>query len=174
MSRLSWLFVIARNSSFSYKGASPDVRTVAKELGGRYVVEGSVRKAGERVRVTAQLIDAETGNHLWAERFDARLDDVFDLRDEITTKIVGALGPEITKAELDRHSACSPASFDTWDMHLKALSYYHAVTKAGFEQGTQLLNQGIQRDSKYSNAFALMSLLFSNAAFHRWAGRASL
>ena len=99
LSRFRSLFVIARNSSFSYKGTSPDIRTVARELGVRYVVEGSVRKAGNRVRITAQLIDATSGNHLWADRFDGSLDDVFDLQDQITEQIVVAVEPEIQTRE---------------------------------------------------------------------------
>jgi adenylate cyclase len=102
LSRLRGFSVTARNSSFAYKGKSPDIRTVAKELGVRYVLEGSVRKAGNRVRITAQLIDGQSGNHIWAERYDRELDDIFELQDEITLTVVGALEPELGRAERER------------------------------------------------------------------------
>src|SRR6266566_5311921 len=99
LSRIKWLFVIARNSSFTYKGQSPDIRQVGRELGVRYVLEGSVRKAGDRIRITGQLIDAVTGAHLWAERFDGSLDDVFELQDKVAFSVAGVIEPALQAAE---------------------------------------------------------------------------
>ena len=107
LSRITWLFVIARNSSFTYKGQSPDVKQVGRELGVRYVLEGSVRKGGGRVRITAQLIDAETGTHLWADRFDGSLEDVFDLQDKVAPAIAGIIGPALQAAETRRSARSS-------------------------------------------------------------------
>ena len=102
LSRMRWLFVIARNSSFAYKGQAVDVKQVGRELGVRYVLEGSVRKAANRVRITAQLIDASTGAHLWADRFDGTLEDIFDLQDQVTASVVGAIAPKLEQAEIER------------------------------------------------------------------------
>src|SRR5207253_2531625 len=102
LSRMRWLFVIARNSSFSYKGRNVDVKEVGRELGVRYVLEGSVRKAANRVRITTQLIDASTGAHLWADRLDGALDDIFDLQDQVTTSVLAELGPNLERAEIER------------------------------------------------------------------------
>src|SRR6185437_2540000 len=102
ISRLPWLFVIARNSAFTYKGKPVDVKQVAQELGVRYVLEGSVRKAGSRVRITGQLIDAATAAHIWADRFDGALDDIFDLQDEVASRVVGVIEPRLRLSETDR------------------------------------------------------------------------
>src|SRR5205823_316796 len=102
LSRFRWLFVIARNSSFTYKGRAVDVKQIARELGVRYVLEGSIRKAGNRVRITGQLIDAATGAHLWADRFDGDLADIFELQDQVTARVVGTIGPKLEQAEIDR------------------------------------------------------------------------
>jgi adenylate cyclase len=102
LSRMTWLFVIARNSSFTYKGKAVDIKQVGRELGVRYVLEGSVRKAGNKVRITGQLIDASTGTHLWADRFDGSLEDIFDLQDEVTTNVIGAISPKLEQAEIER------------------------------------------------------------------------
>src|SRR6202790_3476385 len=110
LSRIKWLFVIARNSSFAYKGQSPDIRQVGRDLGVRYVVEGGVRKAGNRLRITAQLIEAETGAHLWADRFDGALDDVFELQDQITDKVVGIVEPSLQRSEIERARRRHPES----------------------------------------------------------------
>src|SRR6059058_1437201 len=107
LSRIRWLFVIARNSSFSYKGQSPDIKRVGRELGVRYVLEGSVRKAGQRVRITAQLIEAETGAHLWADRFDGLIEDVFELQDKIALSVAGVIEPALQAAETTR-AQCRP------------------------------------------------------------------
>ena len=124
LSRIRWLFVIARNSTFTYKGQAVDVKQVGRELGVRYVLEGSVRKAGNRVRITAQLIDAETGAHLWADRFDGDLEDIFDLQDEITERVVAAIEPELYAAEQVRSQSKPPDSLDAWECVIRALSLH--------------------------------------------------
>ncbi len=110
LSRMRWLFVIARNSSFTYKGRAVDVKQVGRELGVRYVLEGGVRKAANRVRITAQLIDASTGAHLWADRFEGALEDIFDLQDQVTASVVGAIAPKLKQAEIERRTANRPSA----------------------------------------------------------------
>jgi adenylate cyclase len=121
LSRIKWLFVIARNSSFVYKGKSVDVKQVGRDLGVRYILEGSVRKAGNRVRVTGQVVEAETGRHLWAERYDRMLDDIFALQDELTTSVVAAIEPSLRRAEIDRVKRKRPDNLDAYDLLLRAL-----------------------------------------------------
>src|SRR5262249_23777833 len=120
LSRFRSLFVIARNSSFAYKGRSPDLREVGRQLGARYVAEGSVRRAGERVRVTAQLIDTRSGSHLWAERYDRELKDIFSVQDEITRQIVTSLAPRIEAEDLDFAQRQPPGNMRAYDYYLKA------------------------------------------------------
>ena len=124
LSRLRWLFVIARNSSFTYKGRNVDVRQVGRELGVRYVLEGSVRKGGNRVRITGQLVEAETGNHLWAERYDRALDDVFAIQDEITDSVIGCIQPELYAAEHDRVKRKPPQNLDAWESFVRGMFLY--------------------------------------------------
>jgi TolB-like protein len=127
LSRFNQLFVIARNSTFTYKGRAVDVRQVAKELGVRYVLEGGVRKAGNRLCITGQLIDAATGGHLWADRFDGGLEDVFDLQDKITGKVVGAIEPTLRKAEIERARRKPMDNLDAYDLYLRALPHVYAI-----------------------------------------------
>ena len=122
LSRTGWLFVIARNSSFTYKGRAVDVRQVGRELGVRYVLEGGVRKAGKRVRITGQLIDATTGMHLWADRFEGTLDDIFDLQDRVAASVVGAISPQLEQAEIARAKRKPTASLDAYDYHLRGIA----------------------------------------------------
>ncbi|TKW77968.1 MAG: hypothetical protein DI543_12900, partial [Bradyrhizobium icense] len=129
LSKVRWFFVIARNSSFSYRGRSVHISQIASELGVRYVVEGSVRKAGDRVRITAQLNDAITGGHLWAEHYDRDLVDVFAVQDEITNAIVAAIEPQIYAAENFRARRKPPAGMDAWDLVMRALSHYWRITR---------------------------------------------
>src|SRR5262249_17979314 len=120
LSRIKWLFVIARNSSFAYKGKSPDIRQVGRELGVRYVLEGSMRRATGRVRITSQLVEAESGRHIWAERYDRTLDDVFALQDEITLSVVGAIEPSLRRVEIERVKRKRPEHLDAYDLVLRA------------------------------------------------------
>jgi adenylate cyclase len=145
ISRIRWLFVIARNSSFTYKGKPVDVKQVGRDLGVRYVLEGSVRKGGSRVRITAQLIDATTGAHVWAERFDRELADVFTLQDEITERIAATIEPELARAELERARRKPPESLDAWDLYQRGLWHVwqftaedNAAARALFERATAL------------------------------------
>ncbi len=123
LSRIKWLFVIARNSSFTYKGKAVDIRQVGRDLGVRYVLEGGVRKAGARVRITAQLIEAETGAHLWAEKFDGALEDVFDLQDQITDRVVGIVEPSLRQSEIERSRRKHPENLGAYDLYLRALPH---------------------------------------------------
>src|SRR6185437_7931305 len=119
------LFVIARNSSFSYKGRSIDVKQIGRELGVRYVLEGSVRKSGNRVRITGQLVDAATGAHLWADRFDGALEDIFDLQDQVTASVVGEIAPKLEQAEIERAKRKPTESLDAYDYFLRGLAAVH-------------------------------------------------
>ena len=145
LSKLRWFFVIARNSSFTYKGKAVDVKRVARELGVRYVLEGSVRKGGNRVRITAQLIDAATGNHIWADRYDGDLTDIFALQDEITKKVVAAIEPKLLEAEGIRSQSRSPEDLGAWDMVIQANSLFWRLTKAEGEAAIAILKQAVER-----------------------------
>src|SRR5204862_3847360 len=143
LSRIRWLFVIARNSSFTYKGRAVDVKQVGRELGVRYVLEGSVRKAGGRVRITAQLIDAETGAHLWADRFDGSLEDVFDLQDKIAGSVAGVIEPAVQAAEIRRSSKRPTNDLTAYDLYLRALPHWGSSEKGRIFQALGLLAQAI-------------------------------
>ncbi len=157
LSRFSSLFVIARNSSFSYKGTSPDIRTVARELGVRYVVEGSVRKAGNRVRITAQLIDADSGNHLWADRMDGALDDVFELQDRITEQIVVAVEPEIGAHEREQTRRKPPESLDAWALVQQGLSHFYHFTRADHDAALRNFQEAVELDPDFALAHAYVA-----------------
>ncbi len=155
LSRYRWFFVIARNSSFTYKGRAVDVTKVAKELGVRYVLEGSVRKAGNRVRVTAQLIDATTGNHIWAERYDRELDDIFELQDEITETIVAAIEPELGVVERERARRKPPGNLDAWGSYQRGLWHFFSdPTREGMDEAKRLFQRAIELDPGFAVAHA--------------------
>jgi adenylate cyclase len=139
LSKLRWFFVIARNSTFAYKGKSLDVRQVARELGVRYVLEGSVRKAGDRVRISGQLVDATTGNHIWAQRYDREIADVFAVQDEIAESVVAAIEPQLYAAENLRIETKPPESLDAWECVIRALWHIGRVTKDDTEQARELM-----------------------------------
>ena len=149
LSRIKWLFVIARNSSFVYKGRAVDVRQVGRELGVRYVLEGGVRKAGGRVRITAQLIDAETGAHLWAEKFDGGLQDVFELQDQITERVVGIVEPSLRKSEIERSRRKRPESLDAYDLYLRALPYFTMISIGNVPIAAGFLRDALKLDPNY-------------------------
>ena len=159
LSKLRWFFVIARNSSFTYKGKAVDVKRVARELGVRYVLEGSVRKGGNRVRITAQLIDASTGNHLWADRYDGDLTDVFALQDEITRKVVAAIEPKLLEAEGIRSQSRSPEDLDAWDMVMRANSLFWRLTTAEVEAAIGILKRAVERFPDYAPAHSMLAFM---------------
>lgn len=158
--------VIARNTTFSYKGRAVDARRIGEELGARYIIEGSVRKSGGRVRVTAQLIDGDTGNQIWADRFDRDFDDIFALQDEFTIAIVGAVEPEMGRAEQERVRRKPPGNLDTWDYYQQGMSHLHRRTKEDMEHARGLFEKAIALDPRlgpahaaYSRTYALNALL---------------
>ncbi len=157
LSRINWLFVVARNSSFAYKGKSPDIRQVGRELGVRYVLEGSVRKAGNRVRITGQLVEAENGTHLWADKFDGALEDVFDLQDRITETVVGVIEPNVRRAEIERARRRRPDSLDAYDLYLRALPHFASAMPADASVGIGYLEQALTLDPNYAVAHAYLS-----------------
>jgi TolB-like protein/Flp pilus assembly protein TadD len=170
LSRLRWLFVIARNSSYSYKGQQTDVKRVGRELGVRYVCEGAVRKSGSRVRITARLLDSQNGSHLWADRFDRELTDIFAIQDEVTAKIVAVLAPELTAAEIGRVHRTSPSSVSAWDAYLRALPLMRQHTKTANRDAIALLQQAIALSPDFAPAHARLSACRTQAAYLSWEG----
>jgi adenylate cyclase len=156
IARLPWLFVIARNSSFTYKGRAVDVKQVARELGVRYVLEGSVRKAGNRVRITGQLIDTTTGAHIWADRFDGTLDDVFDLQDQVASSVAGAIEPKLRQSEIERASRKPTANLTVYDLYLRALAQSYRYTEEALAEAVVLARQALAIDPSYAPAAALV------------------
>jgi len=154
LSRIRHFKVIARNSTFSYKGKSPDIRQVSKELGARYVVEGSVRKSGNRVRVSAQLIDGSTGNHVWAERYDRDLEDIFAVQDELTLTLVGAIEPEMNKSERQRAISNRTENLDAWELYHRGMWHMSRQTTEDFREASSLLHQAMEIDSNFAPAHA--------------------
>jgi adenylate cyclase len=157
LSRIGGLFVIARNSSFTYKGRAVDVRQVGPELGVRYVVEGSVRKAGGRVRITCQLVNAATGAHVWAEKFDSPLDDIFELQDRVTESVAGAVEPTLRNAEIARALNKPTENLDAYDLYLRALAQFDLFTPQGREEALRLLRRAVALDPRFARALALFA-----------------
>ncbi len=153
LSKIRWFFVIARNTTFTYRDQAVDVKRVAEELGVRYVLEGSVRKAGNRIRVTAQLIDAGTGNHVWAERYDRDLSDIFALQDEMTQTIVGAIEPELGNAERERARRKPPGNLDAWSCYQRGLWHLYRFTKVDNDEAEKLFQRAAELDPDFSGAF---------------------
>ncbi len=166
LSQVKWFFVIARNSSFTYKGRAVDVKQVGRELGVRYVLEGSVRRAGNRLRVTGQLVEAATGTHLWAERFEGTLNDIFDFQDRITASVVGALEPNLRRAEIERAKRKRPNSLDAYDLFLRALPHAYANTPPTSSEALRLLLQALEKEPDYPAAQAHAAWCFEQR-FHR-------
>jgi adenylate cyclase len=155
LARVHWLSVIARNSSFTFKGRSVDVTQAARELGVRYVLEGSVRKAGSRVRITAQLVDATTGNHIWADRFDGALDDIFDLQDRVTISVVGIIQPKLMQIEIERSKRKRPESLDAYDAFLRGIAYSRVTNLTSLAEAVKWLERAIEIDPTYASALSL-------------------
>jgi adenylate cyclase len=169
LSRFKWMFVIARNSTFTYKGRSVDIKQVGRELGVRYILEGSVRKAADRVRITAQLIDAETGAHIWADRYDRALHDVFALQDEITLSTVAAIEPSVRQAEIERAKRKRPENLDAYDLVLRATPLVDTGMPEGALKAVPLLERALQLDPDY--ALAHGQTAFCNEILYLRAGR---
>jgi TolB-like protein len=168
LSRLDWMFVIARNSSFTYKGRAVDVRQVGRELGVRYVLEGSVRKVSNRVRITGQLVDAVTGAHLWADRFDGSLDDVFDLQDRVSETVAGAIEPRLQRAEIERAQLKSTHDLSAYDFYLRGMAFFYQMTKESLRTAMELFSKAIECDPNYAAALAMMAECISEQKAHGW------
>jgi TolB-like protein/class 3 adenylate cyclase len=168
LSRFRHLFVIARNSSFTYKGRSVDVKQVGRELGVRYVLEGSVRKAGNRVRITGQLVHAETGAHLWADRFDGALEDIFDLQDQVTASVVGAIAPKLEQAEIERSKRKPTESLDAYDYYLRGTACVHRWAKEANEEALRLFHKAIELDADFASAYGMAARCYSQRKASGW------
>ncbi len=155
LSRIRWLFVIARNSSFTYKGQAVDAKGVGQELGVRYVLEGSVRKSGNKVRITGQLIDATRGTHLWAERFEGTLDDIFELQDQITESVVGAIAPQLERAEIERAKRKPTENLDAYDYYLRAMAKLHSGSREAIVEALSMFYQAIALDPEFASAYGM-------------------
>jgi TolB-like protein/Tfp pilus assembly protein PilF len=168
LSKLRWFFVIARNSSFSYRGKAIELKRVAHELGVRYVLEGSVRKRGDQVRITAQLIDALTSNHIWADRYDGELPDVFTLQDEITRKVVAAIEPKLLEAESLRIRSRSPEDLDAWETVVHANSLLWRLTKRDGEAAIGLLRKAVKQYPDYGPAHSILAFALLMSGYLGW------
>ena len=155
LSRIRWLFVIARNSSFTYKGRSVDVRQVGRDLGVGYVLEGSVRRAADRVRITGQLIDATVGAHLWAERFEGTIDDIFELQDQLATSVVGAIAPQLERAEIERAKRKPTASLTGYDFYLRGMAQLHRGTREAIDEALPLFDEARRLGPDFASAYAM-------------------
>ena len=168
LSKLRWFFVIARNSSFIYKGKAVDVKRAARELGVRYVLEGSVRKGGNRVRITAQLIDAATGNHIWADRYDGELSDIFALQDEITHKVVAAIEPKLLEAEAMRSQSRSSEDLGAWEMVIHANSLFWRLNRPDGETAIAILRRAVTQYPDYGPAHSMLAFMLLIAGRLAW------
>jgi TolB-like protein/class 3 adenylate cyclase/tetratricopeptide (TPR) repeat protein len=168
LSRMRWLSVIARNSSFMYKGKNVDVKQVGRELGVRYVLEGSVRKSANRVRITGQLIDASTGSHLWADRFEGGLEDVFDLQDQVTASVVGAIAPRLEQAEIERAKRKPTESLDAYDYYLRGLASLHQWTRESIDEALRLFYRAIELDPDFASPYGMAAWCFFWRKMNGW------
>jgi adenylate cyclase len=168
LSRLRWFFVIARNSTFAYKGKAVGIKQVGRELGVRYVLEGSVRKSGHRVRITGQLIDAVTGNHIWADRYDRELTDIFALQDEITTSVLAAIEPKLLAAEVLRAETRSVEDLNAWDLVARAVSHFWKLTPAGSETAIAILKKAVERYPVYAPAHSMLAFALLLSSHVGW------
>ena len=169
LSHFKALFVIARNSSFTYKGRAVDVKQVGRELGVRYVLEGSVRKAANRVRITGQLVDTSTGAHLWADRFDGGLGDIFDLQDQVTESVVGAIAPAVEKAEIERAKRKPTESLDAYTLYLRGLAgFYQFANQQAIDEALRLFNSAIELDPDFASAYGRAASCYAVAKINGW------
>jgi TolB-like protein len=170
LSRFKSLFVIARNSSFSYKGKSPDIRQVGRDLGVRYVLEGSVRKAGGKVRITGQLIDSATGAHLWADRFEGSLEDIFELQDQVTTSVVGVVAPKLDQAEIERAKRKPVENLDAYDCFLRGMANMYELTRNSCEEAIRLFYRAIKLDPGFATPYGAAARCYSHLRGQGWSG----
>ena len=168
LSRLRWFFVIARNSTFVYKGHAVDVKQVGRDLGVRYVLEGSVRKSGQRLRISAQLIDAASGNHIWVERYDRELTDIFALQDEITTSVIAAIEPKLVAAEAVRVESRSTSDLDAWDLVARALSHYWRLAAEDNDKAIALLRKAVEQYPNYAPAHSMLGFALLVSGHMGW------
>jgi TolB-like protein/class 3 adenylate cyclase len=168
LSHFKALFVIARNSSFTYKGRAVDVKQVGRELGVRYVLEGSVRKAANRVRITGQLVDTATGAHLWADRFDGGLDDIFDLQDKVTASVVGAIAPKLEQAEIERAKRKPTESLDAYDYYLRGIASVHLWTKEANAEALRLFYRASELDPDFATAYGMAAWCYVWRKLNGW------
>ena len=168
LSRFKVLFVIARNSSFTYKGRAVDVKHVGRELGVRYVLEGSVRKAANRVRITGQLVDTATGAHLWADRFDGAAGDVFELQDRVTENVVGAIAPAVEKAEIERAKRKPTDSVDAYVLYMRGLARFYRFAREANEGALRLFKSAIKLDPDFASAYGRAACCYAFAQGFGW------
>ena len=168
LSKVRSFFVVARNSSFAFKGKPTDIKQVSRQLGVRYVLEGSVRKSGNRVRITAQLIDGTNDRHVWADRFDGTLEDIFDLQDQITESVVGAIEPKLRASEIERSRRKPTTNLNAYDYFLRALPHAHAMTQEGNEEALRLTSRAIALDPRYASAMALAAWCYTLRVAQGW------
>lgn len=168
LSRIKWLMVIARGSSFTYKGRAVEVRQVGRDLGVGYVLEGSVRRAAKRVRIVGQLIDASTGGHLWADTFDGELADVFELQDQVTARVAGALAPRLQQAEIERAKQKPTSSLDAYDYFLRGIACVHRESRSRNEEALGLFRKAIELDPEYAEAYGMAAWCYAVRKHHGW------
>ena len=168
LSRFKSLFVIARNSSFTYKGRAVDIKQVGRELGVRYVLEGSVRKSGKRVRIAGQLIDARTGGHLWADRFDGELEDIFQLQDQVATNVISALVPRLEQVEIERVKHKPTESLDAYDSYLRGIATVLPYTREGDNEALRLFYRAIELDPEFAVAYGWAAWIFVTRKSNGW------
>jgi len=168
LSHMRWLFVIARNSSFAYKGRAVDVKQIGRELGVRYLLEGSVRKAGARVRITGQLIDSGTGAHLWADRFEGGLEDIFDLQDQVTASVVGAIAPKLEQAEIERSKRKPTESLDAYDYYLRGMAAFNQWTAESNIEALTMFHRAIELDPQFASAYGFAARCQSQRKSSGW------
>jgi TolB-like protein/Tfp pilus assembly protein PilF len=168
LSRMRWLFVIARNSSFTYKGRSVDIKQVGRDLGVRYVLEGSVRKSGNRIRISGQLIDTSTGTHLWADKFEGGFEDIFELQDQMAAMVVGALTPHIEQAEIERAKHKPSQNLDAYDYYLRAKAFYNQWAEEPTYEALQLLERAMRIDPNFALAHAMAARCYTWLKWNGW------
>jgi TolB-like protein/tetratricopeptide (TPR) repeat protein len=168
LSRMRWLFVIARNSSFTYKGRAVGVKQIGRELGVRYLLEGSVRKAGNKIRITGQLIDCATSAHLWADRFEGALGDIFDLQDQVTTSVVGAIAPKLEQAEIERSRLKPTESLDAYDYYLRGMAAFNRWTPEGNIEALSMFQRAIELDPQFASAYGFAVRCYNQRKANGW------